>query len=117
VLGETDGTYYEVDEMQPFKSGYAAAIFNNQLFAFGGTQGMSNIECNSVEMCGLVAGACSQQIPDPPDLANWNSLGIDLTIARYLPAGVTVSPFVFVIGGVDDGAPPVPLAAVGKTLW
>ena len=42
-------------------------------------------------------------------------IDIDLTVARYLPAGVTVSPFVFVMGGVDGDNNP--LAAVGKTFW
>ena len=117
ALGEVAANRYVVDSMQPFKAGYVAAIFNNQLFAFGGTQGMPTTECSSIEMCGIVTGACSAGIPDPPDLANWNSIGIDLSVARYLPAGATVSPFVFILGGVDDSAPNAPLAAVGKTLW
>lgn len=117
ALGEASGERYVVDEMQPYKAGYASAIFNNQLFAFGGTQGTSSTECASVEMCGLVGGACTQEIPDPPDLANWNNIGIDVTPARYLPAGVTVGAFIFVIGGVDDGAPAEAIADVAKTLW
>jgi len=117
TLGEAAGGYWSVDEMQPFKSGYTPAIFNHQIFAFGGTQGTPSTECASIEMCGIATGACSGTIPDPPDLANWNSLGIDLTVARYLSAGATVSPFVFIVGGVDDSNPSVPLASVGKTLW
>ena len=117
TLGESAANRHVVDDMQPFKAGYAAGIFNNQLFAFGGTQGTPNTECNSIEMCGIVGGECSTSIPDPPDLANWNSLGIDLTVARYLSAGATVSPFVFIIGGVDDSAPNTPLSAVDKTFW
>ena len=117
ALGTSGSNYYVVDDMQPFKAGYVAAIFNNQLFAFGATQGSPSTECHSIEMCGIVSGACTGGIPDPPDLANWNSLGIDLTVARYLAAGVTVSPFVFIMGGVDDSNPNAPLAAVGKTLW
>jgi hypothetical protein len=106
-----------VDDMQPFRAGYPAAMFNHQLFAFGGTQATPSTECASIEMCGIVTGACSPATPDPPDLANWNSLGIDMTVARYLSAGATVSPFVFIVGGVDDGNPSQPLTAVGKTLW
>ena len=117
ALGESAANYYVVDDMQPFKGGYVAAVFNNQLFAFGGTQASPNTEFNSIEMCGIVAGACDQNIPDPPDLANWNSLGIDLTVARYLAAGAPVSPFIFIMGGVDDSIPNEPLASVGKTLW
>jgi hypothetical protein len=117
ALGEDTGERYVVDEMQPYKSGYASAIFNNQLFAFGGTQGTATTECASIEMCGLAGGACSGTIPDPPDLANWNSIGIDITPARYLPAGVTVGAFIFVLGGVDDGAPVEAIADVAKTLW
>ncbi|MFH2007777.1 MAG: IPT/TIG domain-containing protein [bacterium] len=117
ALGEAAGGYYAVDDMQPFKAGYTAAMFNHQLFAFGGTQGTPSTECSSIEMCGIATGACTPGIPDPPDLANWNSLGIDLTVDRYLSAGATVSPFVFILGGVDDSNPNQPLSAVGKTLW
>ena len=117
ALGEGDGERYEVDDMQPYKAGYAAAIFNNQLFAFGGSQADSTTECASVEMCGLVAGACSGDIPDPPDLANWNNIAINLTPARYLPAGVMVGAFIFVLGGVDDAVSPAAMADVARTMW
>jgi len=116
ALGETAGCRYAVDDMQPFKAGYAAATFNNQIFAFGATMGNASTESASIELC-PVGGACSMSIPDPPDLANWNNLGINLTVARYLMGGVTVSAFIFLVGGIDDGAPPVPLAATEKTLW
>ncbi len=116
ALGESAGTRYAVDDMQPFKAGYAAASFNNQLFVFGATQGAASTESASIELC-PVGGACSGSIPDPPDLANWNNLGIDLTVARYLMGGVTVSAFIFLIGGIDDGSPPAPLAATEKTMW
>jgi hypothetical protein len=116
ALGETAGCRYAVDDMQPFKAGYAAATFNNQIFAFGATMGNASTESASIELC-PVGGACSGSIPDPPDLANWNNLGINLTVARYLMGGVTVSAFIFLVGGIDDGAPPVPLAATEKTLW
>jgi len=117
ALGTGAGERYEVDAMQPFRAGYAAAIFNNQLFAFGGNQGTASLESSSIEMCGIVSGACSASIPDPPDLANWNSLGIDLTVPRYLASGVTASAFIFLVGGIDDSVPPQPLAATEKTLW
>ena len=116
ALGESAGCRYAVDDMQPFKAGYAAATFNNQLFVFGATQGTASTESASIELC-PVGGACSMSIPDPPDLANWNNLGINLTVARYLMGGVTVSAFIFLVGGIDDGAPPAPLAATEKTLW
>ncbi len=116
ALGETAGCRYAVDDMQPFKAGYAAATFNNQIFAFGATMGNASTESASIELC-PVGGACSASIPDPPDLANWNNLGINLTVARYLTGGVTVSAFIFLVGGIDDGAPPAPLSATEKTLW
>ncbi|MBN2495857.1 MAG: IPT/TIG domain-containing protein [Deltaproteobacteria bacterium] len=117
ILGESAGAVYQVDNMQPFRAGYAAAAFNNQLFAFGGNQAQASQESYSIELCGIVSGSCSMGIPDPPDLANWNNLGIDLTVPRYLCAGVTVSAFVFLVGGIDGSLPPVPLVATEKTLW
>ncbi len=116
-LGASAGARYVVDTMQPYRAGYAGAIFNNQIFAFGGSQAEASLESSSIEMCGIITGACSAAIPDPPDLANWNNLGIDLTVARYLSAGVTVSAFIFLLGGIDDSQPAVPLAATEKTLW
>lgn len=114
ALGESAGTRYVVDSMQPYKAGYYGALFNDQLFAFGATMANASTESNSIEMC-PVGGACSQTIPDPPDLANWNNLGIDLTVARYLMAGAVSNAFVFLLGGIDGSSQP--LASCEKTLW
>ncbi|NMB76500.1 MAG: hypothetical protein GYA21_15385 [Myxococcales bacterium] len=114
ALGESAGNRYEVDTMQPYKAGYYGALFNDQLFAFGATMANASTESNSIEMC-PVGGACSGTIPDPPDLANWNNLGIDLVVARYLMAGAVSNAFVFLLGGIDGSAQP--LASCEKTLW
>jgi hypothetical protein len=120
ALGESADTRFAVDTMQPYRTGYAVATFNNQMFAFGGSQGaqgVASLESSSIEMCGIVSSACSGTIPDPPDLSNWNNLGIDLTVPRFLHAGVTASAFIFLVGGIDNSDPPVVLNATEKTLW
>ena len=118
ALGEGDDERFAVESMNPFLAGYVPVLCANQLFAFGGNHANSSTESFSAEMCGLRPGACSDAtIPDPPELANWNNLGIDLSVARYLAAGVTISAYIVVLGGVDDGDPPAPIDEVGQTLW
>jgi hypothetical protein len=90
-------------------------LFNDQLFAFGGTNAMPVTEGASVEMCLDANGICSGGAPEPPDLMNWNNLGLNMTVARYLTSSVTVSAFIFLVGGVDQDM--APLAATEKTLW
>jgi hypothetical protein len=115
ALGESAGTRYAIGTMQPFRAGYAAMLFNNQLFAFGGTNAMPVTEGSSIEMCLTGTGICNGGAPEPPDLMNWNNLGLNMTVARYLVSGVTVSAFIFLIGGIDSNYQP--LAATEKTLW
>jgi len=113
---------FDVDGMQPFNAGYPAFMLNHQIYVFGGNQGAGtdpSTESYSIEMCGLKPGACSGTMPDPPDLANWNNVGLNLSAPRYLHAGVTASAFVFLLGGVslDVISQPVAAATTGKTLW
>ncbi|HSA22950.1 MAG TPA: IPT/TIG domain-containing protein, partial [Myxococcota bacterium] len=126
-LGELGGDRYEVDTMQPFNAGYCGYLLNHQLFAFGGNQGAGtapSLESYSCELCGSSvspgAGACSNGIPDPPDTANWNSIGIDLAFARYLHDGVVTSAFIVMMGGITldpVSGLPVVTATTEKTLW
>ncbi len=115
ALGEGAGGRWDVGTMQPFRAGYAAMLFNDQLFAFGGTNAMPVSEGSSVEMCLDASGSCGGGPPEPPDLMNWNNLGLDMTVSRYLTSSVTVSAFIFLVGGVDETW--TPLAATEKTLW
>jgi large repetitive protein len=122
ALGEGVDCRWDVDGMQPFNAGYVGFLLNHQLFAFGGNQGAGtdpSTESYSIEMCGIRPGACDGNIPDPPDLANWNNVGINLSSARYLHAGVTASAFVFLVGGVsfDQDFQKVVTTSTGKTLW
>jgi len=122
ALGEGVDCRYVVDGMQPFNAGYVGFLLIHQLFAFGGNQGSGtdpSTESFSIEMCGIRPGACDGNIPDPPDLANWNNVGINLSTARYLHAGVTASAFVFLVGGVsfDQDSQLVVTSSTGKTLW
>lgn len=121
ALGEGTDERFEVESMNPYLAGYVAVTCANQLFAFGGNHANATTESFSAEMCGVRPGACDTgggtTIPDPPELANWNNLSLNLSVARYLAAGTTVSAFIVVLGGIDDNDPPVPLSAVGKTLW
>ena len=57
ALGEGADGRWDVGTMQSFRAGYAAMLFNDQLFAFGGTNAMPVSEGSSVEIC-LDAG-CS----------------------------------------------------------
>jgi len=121
ALGEGVDERYAVESMNPFQAGYVAVLCANQLFAFGGNHANSTTESFSAELCGVRPGACDTgggtPIPDPPELANWNNLGIDLSIPRYLAAGVTISAYIVVLGGIDDSTPAEPLDEVGQTLW
>ena len=115
ALGEVAEDRWDVGSMQPYRAGYAAIVFNDQLFAFGGANATANKEGSSVEMCLDDTGICLGGAPEPADLANWNSIGLDLVDERYLLSSVGVSPFVFLVGGIDENW--VPLATTEKTLW
>ena len=96
------GTWSVLDEMTPGRAGYGFTLANSTLYAFGGQQGDASV------------GGVSALIIGPPDLENWNNLGLNMTEARYLTGSVTESAFIFMVGGWNGTAA---TASVEKTVW
>lgn len=97
----------ETDDMQPARAGYAFAVANNFLFAFGGamsTTGAPRGDAGSAELCAVGDPMCNGGPPEPADLVNWNALGFSLTVPRYLPGTALESAFMFIVGGATDTA-------------
>ena len=100
---------YEVDSMQPGQAGYGVAGANNFLFAFGGRQGgggAATAFAGAAKLCAPAEAGCAggppPEIPEPPDLVNWNALGFSLQQARYLGGSALESAFIFLVGGQSD---------------
>jgi hypothetical protein len=91
-----------VDDMTPARAGYGYTCANSTLYAFGGHQ------------AGASDGGVSNQILGPPDLENWNNLGLNMIEPRYLPGSVTESAFIFLVGGWNGTAA---TDSVEKTVW
>ncbi len=96
------GAWSEVDDMTPARAGYGYTCANSTLYAFGGQQ------------AGASEGGVSNLITGPPDLDNWNNLGLTMTEPRYLTGSVTESAFIFLVGGWNGTAA---TASVEKTVW
>lgn len=93
--------YYAVDDMRS-RAGYAVGAASNQLYAFGGASGDPDDSTDSAQICTDGMGGCSRGAPDPPDLKNWNALGLSLNEARYLPGSAQESSVFFIVGGQTD---------------
>ncbi|MFO0745031.1 MAG: hypothetical protein U1F43_05050 [Myxococcota bacterium] len=84
-------------------AGYGVGVANGFLFTFGGAGGAASKGGISGEMClGLGVGGCN---PDRlPEVRNWNSLGVDMTVSRVWMGSVQESAFFFIAGGFDGVA-------------
>jgi hypothetical protein len=51
----------------------------------------------------------------PPELVNWNALGLALNVDRYLTGSAVESAFIFLVGGASTGG--TPTATTERTVW
>lgn len=96
------GAWSTVTGVTPAHAGYGYAAANNQLFIFGGQGAAPSNTNRSSQVCGPGVPGC---IGGPPALANWNALGFNLTVARYLMGSAVESAFIFLVGGDSTGGP------------
>lgn len=89
-------------DMTPARAGYGYTCANSTLYVFGGLQAGASNE------------GASALITGPPQVENWNNLGLNMTENRYLQGSVTESSFIFQIGGWNGTAA---TASVDKTVW
>ncbi len=110
--GGTLGPWTALDLMTPARAGYGAAAANNRLYVFGGAGAAPSSNTASAEICGTGVPGCAG---GPPELVNWNALGINLTVDRYLMGSAVESAFIFLVGGQSAGG--VPTATTEVTVW
>ncbi|HEV8320171.1 MAG TPA: IPT/TIG domain-containing protein [Myxococcota bacterium] len=109
------GTWIPTDGMSPGRAGYGYAGMNNFLYAFGGLMGAPSTDGDSAKLCASSATpGCTLAPGEPPDLANWNSLGLTMSVDRYLMGSTLESAFIFVVGGDSAGGA---TATVDFTIW
>ncbi len=89
---------YEVDSMRS-RAGYGYGGASNYLYTFGAASGSPDDSTDSAMICGDEVAGCSGGLPNPPDLKNWNSLGLSLNEDRFLPGSAQESSVFFVLGG------------------
>lgn len=85
-------SWASVDGMSPSRAGFGVAGASNFLYAFGGQKASPS------------ASGTSTEIQGPPDLDNWNSLGISMSEPRYLMGSAQESAVIFMVGGQTDTA-------------
>jgi len=104
---DADGTLTPVFDVDAPNSGggYALAGANNFLFVFGGDSSPTS-SALSGKMCMPGEGGCGgqPQVPEPPEIVNWNALGFGLRQPRYLSGSALESAFIFLVGGASDAA-------------
>ena len=98
--------------MTPGRAGYGAAAANNRLYVFGGQGAGPSTSNASAEICAGAGAGCTG---GPPELTNWNALGLALNVARYLTGSAVESAFIFLVGGETTGG--APTATTELTVW
>jgi cysteine-rich repeat protein len=89
----------------PARAGYASVAAANQLWVFGGQNGSASSSTASATACD----------PACPELANWNSTGINLDVGRIDARATLESGRIFVVGG-RTGAGAF-TSSVESTIW
>jgi len=110
--GGTLGAWVAVDDMTPARAGYGYAAANNTLYVFGGQGAIPSSTNASARICESAGAGCTG---GPPQLDNWNALGFNLTIDRYLMGSAVESAFIFLLGGATTGG--VPTNTTESTVW
>ena len=104
--GGTLGAWLSVSDMQGGGyAGYGYAGANNTLYVFGGRGAGPAGNCSSAKI----------DIASPPDLENWNALGFNLNVDRYLVGSAVESAFIFLVGGETTGG--TPTSTTESTVW
>lgn len=82
-------------------AGYGYGAANGFLFVFG--RGAENPDGGGIsgELCVAVGGGCRE--PVPPDIRNWNALGVSFVVPRAYMGSTQESAFFFVAGGMGAG--------------
>ncbi|MCA9541411.1 MAG: hypothetical protein KC620_21075, partial [Myxococcales bacterium] len=96
------GAVIATDSVNSDSAGYGYGAANGFLFVFGSRNGQPDDSGISGELC---VGVCGGGPPEPPDLRNWNNLGVRLTTPRAYMGSTQESAFFFVVGGMGQGGP------------
>jgi hypothetical protein len=112
---EADGslTFIATDAVSGDFAGYGVGSANGFMFLFGGRGGPTDGGISG-ELCrSAMDPGCNQAPNEPPDLRNWNNLGVRLTGPRQFMGSAQESAFFFVAGGTDGAQA---LATVDQTV-
>jgi hypothetical protein len=107
-------TWLAVDPFTPAYAGYGYAAAANQLFVFGGQGHLPSANNSSAQICGGTV-PCVGGPPDPPDLLNWNALGFNLQVERYLLGSTVGSAHIYLVGGLTTGNQPT--NTIESSVW
>lgn len=92
------------DNVNADVAGYGYGAANGFLFVFGRGGAAPDGGGISAELCTPDAGgSCRNDPPDPPDIRNWNALGVSFVTARAYMGSTQESAFFFVAGGMGPG--------------
>ncbi|MCB9550231.1 MAG: hypothetical protein H6706_30920 [Myxococcales bacterium] len=98
-------TFIRTDDVNGDYAGYGGGAANGFLFVFGGRAGLPSDAGVSAELCRSAQDpGCGQAPGEPPDIRNWNNLGVRLTTPRAYMGSTQESAFFFVAGGTDGMA-------------
>ncbi len=97
------GAFIQTDEVNGDLAGYGYGSASGFLFLFGARGGPSDGGI-SAEICRSAdAPGCGRDPNEPPDIRNWNNLGVNMSEARIHMGSTQESAFFFIVGG-SDGA-------------
>ncbi len=99
------GAFILTDSVNNDRAGYGYGAANGFLFVFGGQGGGPSDGGISGELCRSEDDpSCGQAPGEPPDIRNWNNLGVRLSQSRVYMGSAQESAFFFVAGGFDGVA-------------
>lgn len=97
------GTFIATDNINGDRAGYGYGDANGFLFIFGAAGPAPGDDGISGRLCNAGDSGCNAAPAEPPDIKNWNSLGVSMSTPRIYMATTQESAFFFVAGG-DDGS-------------
>lgn len=102
AVGGALGALIQTDRVNVDAAGYGYGAANGFLYIFGGRGGAPNDAGISGELClDANTAGCAAAPAEPPDIRNWNNLGVRLTVPRAFPGSAQESAFFFLAGGND----------------
>ncbi|MBN1335347.1 MAG: IPT/TIG domain-containing protein [Deltaproteobacteria bacterium] len=96
LVGSGDFEDYQAVDAMRSRAGYGYGAASNTLYTFGGAGGDPDASTDSALICAVGTGGCAG---GPPELKNWNALGLSLNESRYLPGSAQESSVFFIVGG------------------